>query len=143
MGLADPRHVGSSWTRNQTQVTCIVRWIPIHCVPREVPWGFLRKKKGNIGQGIRVAFGASLVALVVKNQSAVQKPWVRSLDRKDSLEKGTATHSSILSWRIPWAEESGGLTVHAFASYLENPTSRGVRWTTVHGVTKNQTRLSD
>ena len=56
-----------------------------------------------------MAFGASLVAQMVKNQSAVQKPWVLSLDREDSLEKGMATDSSILSWRISWTEESGGL----------------------------------
>ena len=34
---------------------------------------------------------------------------VRSLSRKDPLEKGMATHSSILAWRIPWTEEPGGL----------------------------------
>ena len=34
---------------------------------------------------------------------------VRSLDREDPLEKGMATHSSILAWRIPWIEEPGGL----------------------------------
>ena len=56
-----------------------------------------------------MAFGASLVAQMVKNQSAVQKPWVLSLDREDSLEKGMATDSSILSWRISWTEQSGGL----------------------------------
>ena len=35
--------------------------------------------------------------------------WVRSLDQEDLPEKGMATHSSILAWRIPWTEESGGL----------------------------------
>ena len=35
--------------------------------------------------------------------------WVRSLGWEDSLEKGMATHSSILAWRIPWTEEPGGL----------------------------------
>ena len=44
---------------------------------------------------------ASLVAQTVKNLPAVQKTWVRSLNWKDPLEKGTATHSSILAWRIP------------------------------------------
>ena len=46
-------------------------------------------------------FGASLVAQLVKNLSAVQEIWVRSLGWEDPLEKGTATHSSILAWRIP------------------------------------------
>ena len=35
--------------------------------------------------------------------------WVRSLDREDTLEEGTATHSSILAWRIPWTEKPGSL----------------------------------
>ena len=35
--------------------------------------------------------------------------WVRSLGWEDSMEEGMATHSSILAWRIPWTEESGGL----------------------------------
>ena len=39
----------------------------------------------------------------------MQETWVRSLGREDSLEKKIATHSSILAWRIPWTEESGGL----------------------------------
>ena len=40
---------------------------------------------------------------------AVQESWVRSLAWEDPLEKGMATHSSILAWRIPWTEEPGGL----------------------------------
>ena len=46
---------------------------------------------------------------VVKNPPAMQKTRVRSLDRKDPLEKGMATHPSILAWRIPCTEEPGGL----------------------------------
>ena len=44
---------------------------------------------------------ASLVAQMVKNQPAVEEIWVQSLTREDPLEKGMATHSSILVWRIP------------------------------------------
>ena len=44
---------------------------------------------------------ASLVAQLVKNLPAVQETWVRSLSGGDSLDKGKATHSSILAWRIP------------------------------------------
>ena len=44
---------------------------------------------------------ASLVAQLVKDLSAMQKTWVQSLGWKDSLEKGKATHSRILAWRIP------------------------------------------
>ena len=45
----------------------------------------------------------------VKNPSVMQETQVQSLDQEDSLEKGMATHSSILAWRIPWTEELGGL----------------------------------
>ena len=45
---------------------------------------------------------ASLVAQLVKNPPAMQETWVRSLGWEDLLEKGEATHSSILAWRIPW-----------------------------------------
>ena len=49
------------------------------------------------------------VAQLVKNPPAVQKTWVRSLGWEDPLEKGKATHSNILAWRIPWAIQSMGL----------------------------------
>ena len=52
---------------------------------------------------------ASLVAQMVKHLPAMQETWVQSLDWEDPLEKGMATHSSILAWRIPWIEEPGGL----------------------------------
>ena len=52
---------------------------------------------------------ASLVAQMVKNASATWKTRVQSLGWEDFLEKGTATHSSILAWRIPWTEEPGRL----------------------------------
>ena len=45
---------------------------------------------------------ASPVAQLAKNPPAMQQIWVRSLDGEDLLEKGKATHSSILAWRIPW-----------------------------------------
>ena len=59
---------------------------------------------------------ASLVAQLVENLPAMWETWVPSLGWEDPLEKGKATHSSILTWRITW---------------------------TVHGVAKNPTRLSD
>ena len=52
---------------------------------------------------------ASLVAQVVKYLPVAQETQVRSLGREDPLEKGMATHSSILTWRISWMEEPGGL----------------------------------
>jgi len=45
---------------------------------------------------------------VVKNALAMQKTQVQSLSWEDPLEEGMATHSSILAWRIPWTEETGG-----------------------------------
>ena len=57
------------------------------------------------------------MAQLVKNLRAMQETWVRSLGWEDPLEKGKATHSSILAWRIPW--------------------------TVVHGVAKSWTQLSD
>ena len=44
----------------------------------------------------------SLVCLLVKNLPAMQETWVRCLSWEDPLEKGKATHSSILAWRFPW-----------------------------------------
>ena len=46
---------------------------------------------------------------MVKNLPAMQKTGVQSLGWEDRLEKGMATHSRILAWRIPWTEEPGGL----------------------------------
>ena len=59
----------------------------------------------------------SLVAQLVKIPPTMQETWVQSLGWEDPPEKGEASHSSILAWRIPW--------------------------TVVHGVTKGQTQLSD
>ena len=66
---------------------------------------------------------ASLVAQMVKNLPVVQETQGQSLDREDPLQKGRATHSSILAWR------------HSI--------NRGAWQTTVHGVTKSQTGLSN
>ena len=66
---------------------------------------------------------ASLVAQTVKNLPAMWETWIQSLDWKESLEEGMATHSSILARRILM--------------------DRGAWWATVHGVTKSQTLLSD
>ena len=52
---------------------------------------------------------ASLVAQMLKNLPIMQETWIPSLGQADPLEKGMATHSSILTWRIPQTEEPGGL----------------------------------
>ena len=46
---------------------------------------------------------------MVKNLPAMQETWVQYLGQDDPLEKGMATPSSILAWKIPWTEEPGGL----------------------------------
>ena len=68
----------------------------------------------------------------------MQETWVQSLGWEDPLEKGLATHSSILTWRIPWTEEPGGLQsmgsqkvrldgmTNTFTFILENVNSTGV-----------------
>ena len=59
----------------------------------------------------KFSFMASQVAQTIKNLHAIQETWVWSLGQEGrwQLEKGMATHSSILAWRIPWTEEPGGL----------------------------------
>ena len=64
-----------------------------------------------------------LVAQAIKNLPVLQETWVQSLGWEDSLEKGMATHASILAWKIPWTKEPCRATVH--------------------GVIKSQTRLND
>ena len=51
--------------------------------------------------------GAPLVAQMVKNLPVMRETQVQSLGQEDPLEKGGATHPSILAWRIPWTEEPG------------------------------------
>ena len=47
------------------------------------------------------------MAQMVKNLPAMRETWFRSLGQEDPLEKGMATHSSVLAWRMPWTEEPG------------------------------------
>ena len=63
--------------------------------------GLGRSAGEGIGYPLQYSW-ASLVAQLVKNPLAVEEIWVQSLDWEDALEKGKATHSSILAWRIPW-----------------------------------------
>ena len=52
------------------------------------------------------------MAQMVKNLPAMWETWIQSLSWEDPLEKGMATHSSIVAWEIPWIEEPGGLPAH-------------------------------
>ena len=49
------------------------------------------------------------MAQTVKDPPAMRETWVQPLGWEDPLERGMATHSSVLAWRIPWTEEPGGL----------------------------------
>ena len=82
--------------------------------PSSIPGSEISPRKG-IGYSLQYPW-ASLVAQLVKNPPAMQETCVQSLGWKDPLEKGKATHSSILAWRIPQ---------------------------TVHGVSKSQTQLNN
>ena len=67
--------------------------------------GLIPRSGRSTGKGIGYPLQyswASLVAQLVKNPPAMRETWVRSLDWKIPLEKGKATHSSILAWGIPW-----------------------------------------
>ena len=68
--------------------------------PGSIP-GLGRSPGERIGYPLPYSW-ASLVAQLVKNLLAIQETWVQSLVWEDPLEKGKATHSSILAWRIPW-----------------------------------------
>ena len=52
---------------------------------------------------------------MVKNLPAMQETWVQFLSQENPLQKGMATHSSILAWRIPWTKEHGRLQIHELA----------------------------
>ena len=58
------------------------------------------------------------MAQTVKNLPAMRETQVRSLGWEDVLEKGMATHASILVWRIPWTEEPGRLQLLIIIAYL-------------------------
>ena len=68
--------------------------------PSSVP-GLGRSAGEGIGYPFQYSW-ASLVDQLVKNPPAMRETWIRSLGWEDPLEKGKATHSSIVAWRIPW-----------------------------------------
>ena len=78
---------------------------------------------------------ASLVAQMVKNLPAMWETKVQSLGQEDTLEKGKATHSSILIWRIPWTEKPGKLQSMGFQRV-------GRKWVTNFFLMTNMTNLS-
>ena len=73
---------------------------------------------------------ASLVVQKIKNRPAMRKTWVPSLGWEDPLEEGMATHSSILSWRIPWTEEPGRLQSMGSKRVRHNGATKYIQLTT-------------
>ena len=76
--------------------------------PRE----YYKRKKSGINYILSCCQVASLVTQMVKSLPEMRETQVQSLGQEDPLEKGMATHSSILAWRIPWPMEPGGLLTH-------------------------------
>ena len=58
-----------------------------------------------------ILFNGPLVAQWSRIRLPMQETWVQSLGQEDPLEKEMATHSSVLTWRIPWTEESSGQAI--------------------------------
>ena len=74
--------------------------------PSSIPGSGRSTGKG-VGYSLQYSW-ASLVAQLVKNPPAMRETWIQSLDWEDALEKGKATHSSILAWRTLWTVQSMG-----------------------------------
>ena len=116
--VAFPFSRGSSQPRDRTQVSCIAgvsftSW----ATWKQPAWGNVLFTNWEANRhcswelwhpfwnGVFIFYPltrASLVVQLVKNLLAMQKTWVQSLGWEDPLEKGKATHSSILAWRVPW-----------------------------------------
>ena len=99
-------------------------------VPSSIP-GLGRSPREGIGCPLQYSW-ASLVTQMVKNLPARQETWVQSLGWEDPLEEGMATHSSILSWRIPMDGGAWGATVHEAA--------KSRTWLSVHACVRAHTQ---
>ena len=120
---------GASWPRHWTQVFCIAGrffavWatsctadlkLPNYLFPPFSPLARVSSVsvyKTNLRfEECFAALWASLVAQLVKNPPAKWETWVPSLHWEDPLDKGKATHSSMLAWRIPWTKSRGSQRV--------------------------------
>ena len=117
------KHQNQTWqgcwnyqTGNLNQLS-LIQGFPDSSVGKESPCiagdpGSIPGSERSNGERIGYPFQysqASLAAQLVKNLLAMQETWVQSLVWEDPLEKGKATHSSILAWRIPWTLQTMGL----------------------------------
>ena len=111
--------------------------------------GLIPRSGISLGEGNGNPLQASLVAQPVKNPPAIWESWVQSLGWEDPLEKGKATHSSILAWRIlysPWECKELDTTACLSLS-VSCILARSIPWADelgrlVHGVAESWTRLS-
>ena len=97
--------------REKVILTCLSESCDLKLFPRMV--SILKSKQFDHAlqntEILQIKPATSWVAQRVKNLSPVQETLIWSLDQEVPLEKGMATHSSILVWKIPWTEEPGGL----------------------------------
>ena len=100
-------HVRSSWIRDQIRVPCTGRQILIHCATKEAPYAFLIIGYLDIN-AYKVTFGFPCDSDSKKSASNAGDLG-SILGGEDPLENKMTTYSSILAWRIPWAEDPGGL----------------------------------
>ena len=99
----DPKDANKG-TPEETGSYLVSKELPKHCLYTRL--SSLQKLKVTT---FPVYNWAALVAQTIKNPPAMQKTQVQSLSGEDALEEGMAIRSSVLAWRIPWTEESGGL----------------------------------
>ena len=75
----------------------------------QLPFYWIGIKMFKCETSLKIKVTKILFCLILLNLTAMQEMWVWSLSQEDPLEKGMATHSSILTCRVPWTEELGGL----------------------------------
>ena len=92
--------------------------------PGSIP-GLGRSAREGIGYPLQYSW-ASLVAQLVKNLPAMRETWVQSLGWEDPLEKGKATHSSTLTWRISWTIQSMEFSRPKYWSGQPFPSAEGI-----------------
>ena len=119
MDCSTPRLPCPSPTSRTCSDACALSWychpsisssvVPFSCVGTSLSLIGTRWVLFNIKLTMCKLSWASLVAQMIKNLPAMLETWVQSLGWEDPLEKGTATNSSILAWRVPWTENSGEL----------------------------------
>ena len=99
--LAIPLHLFSTSVSTDLHTSEYMKWFK-----NKISFSFSLEKWFGVNS---LTLGASLVSQQIKNPPAMQETWVQSLDWEDPLEKGMATQSSNLAWRIPWTAEPSRL----------------------------------